>query len=90
MTTPGIRPYLRLLQTPAQPPKPNAPVSFDRSRPAPQTDALRAAWWSGHEHGFKDGWVGGVRWGIVCGLCTAACLAALAAGISVGLRGWWW
>jgi len=87
MTTPGIRPYLRLLQTPAQAPKPPGAASFDRSRPAPQTDALRAAWWDGHATGHRTGWVGGVRWGMVCGVCVALCLGGLAAGVAAGL-GW--
>lgn len=87
MTAPGIRPYLRLLQTPAQPQKPPGAVSFDRSNPAPHTEALRAAWWSGHAQGYRDAWVGGVRWGMVCGACTALCLVGL---IVAGAKGLGW
>lgn len=87
MSTPSIRPYLRLLQTPAQTPRPTGAASFDASNPAPQTDALRTAWWDGHNHGFRDAWVQGVRWGITCGLCTATCLAGILVGVATGL-GW--
>lgn len=78
-----MKPALKLMQTPAQP----GAVSFDRSRPAPHTEALRAAWWDGHAYGFREAWTQGVRWGIVCGCCTTVCLAAILGGIAAGF-GW--
>lgn len=77
------RPTLKLLQTPAKP----GAASFDGSRPAPQTDALRHTWWAGHSHGFRDGWVKGVRWGMACGFSTTLCVAILLTALAAGL-GW--
>lgn len=74
---------LRLLPRPAQP----GPAGFDGSRPAPHTEALRAAWTAGVQHGFKDGWVRGVRWGILCGACSTLCAAGLLLAGAAGL-GW--
>ena len=73
-----MKPTLKLLQTPRQ----RGTASFDRSRPAPQTDALREAWWAGQASGYRTGWVGGVRWGIVCGSCTSLCLAGILGAIA--------
>ena len=80
---------LRLLPTPpatATAPAPG-PARFDADHPAPHTEALRAAWGVGLKHGFKDGWVRGVRWGILCGACSTLCLAGLMLAAAAGL-GW--
>lgn len=85
----GLRaaPHLRLLQAPAQqPPQPSAADAGDRSRPAPHTEALRAAWWSGHETGYRAAWVGAWRWGVACGFCATLCGGALCAALAHGLR----
>lgn len=87
MNRDGIRPYLRLLQTPAPTPRPASAARFDASRPAPQTDALRNVWWDGHGRGFQQGWLQGVRWGVFVGFCSTLCLATLLAGAAAGL-GW--
>lgn len=84
-----IRPYLRLLQTPAAAATPSAaPVQFDRSRPAPHTDILRATWFDGHERGIRTGYHQGWRYGLLCGACTAVAVAGLMLGVASGL-GWW-
>lgn len=76
------RPALAALQTPA-----GQPLHFDRSRPAPQTDILRAAWMDGLAHGASRGYIKGWRYGVRCGICTTLALATLLLGVSAGL-GW--
>lgn len=77
-------PRLTLVQTPAHPVTGQA-ASFDASRPAPHTDALRNAYFAGHQQGFRKAYVQGWRWGLACGVCTTLCLAILLTGIAIGL-----
>lgn len=84
----SIKPYLRLLQTPVLGPNPaSQPMHFDRSRPAPHTDALRAAWTDGNHRGLHTGYLQGWRYGLLCGACTLAAAASLLLGVAAGL-GW--
>lgn len=77
-------PPLTLVQTPAaQAP----PLHYDRSRTAPHTDALRAAWTDGHQRGVHTGYLQGWRYGLLCGACTLAAAASLLLGVAAGL-GW--
>ena len=82
---PHLHPHPRLLQVPTAADGPTA--HFDRSRPAPHTDALLAAWWDGHADGFKAGYMKGARWGVLCGACTTVAAATLLIAIAAGL-GW--
>lgn len=68
------------------PPAPGTtPVSFDASRPAPHTDALRTAWWAGHQQGYRTAYMKGWRLGVFNGVCATICLAILMVGIAIGL-----
>lgn len=91
----SIKPYLRLLQTPvvksaeklSPPGAPATTAHFDRSRPAPHTEALRAAWCDGHGRGLQRGYIQGLRYGVLCGMCTTVALATLLLCVAAGL-GW--
>lgn len=82
------RPFT-VVQTPAPLPlgKPT-PAHFDRSRPAPHSDLLRAAWMDGQAQGVRQGYTQGWRWGLVCGFTTLVCLLGLLAGAARGLGLW--
>ena len=63
------------------------PASFDASRPAPHTDALKAAWNDGFHYGERVGYVSGWRLGVATG---AGAMALLACGAVAAARhlGW--
>lgn len=82
---------LHLVQTPAPQSAPAQPVAgrafrFDASRPAPQTEMLRAAWLDGETVGHRSGYMLGWRWGLACGTFWAA--VGTAAALATYLT-WW-
>lgn len=64
----------------------NGPYRWDASRPAPHTQALRAAWADGEATGFRVGYMKGWRWGLVCG----AFCASIGAGAALAIYFTWW
>ena len=62
------------------------PASFDASRPAPHTDALKAAWNDGFNYDERVGYVGGWRLGVLTGavVMLLICAGALAAAQHLG------
>jgi hypothetical protein len=82
------RPFT-VVQTPAPLPlgKP-APITFDRSHPAPVSDMLRITWMDGQAQGVRQGYTQGWRWGLVCGAATLGSLQGLLAAVAHGLGLW--
>lgn len=62
------------------------PASFDASRPAPHTEALKGAWNDGFDCGERCGYVSGWRWGVMAGGAAAALVAGLV--LAAVINGW--
>lgn len=85
-TVTPLRPPLRLLK-PRQAAAHTAPVQTPEPEPMHpdqrMADAVRAAWWSGHDMAerryYMAGWRAGIRTGLFC--AVAAGVAGLAAGL---------
>lgn len=69
------------------PAPPHAAGSFDASRPAPHTAALRAAWNDGQHHGERIGYVSGWRLGVITGALVML-LLAIGAVVAARAQGW--
>lgn len=63
------------------------PASFDASRPATHTAALKGSWFDGFAYGERLGFVAGWRWGAVTGAGVSLLLAAGAVAAAKHL-GW--
>lgn len=63
------------------------PASFDASRPAPHTAALKAAWHDGFLCGERVAFVSGWRWGVITGALVML-LLGIGAVVAAQAQGW--